>query len=190
MKESKKEIELGKKLAVINKERDKICKAYWKEVKSRKNAEFAEYFKVGFTPKTVLSFPASDVDHVNESWFKKIEDFFNENYKYVRHQGYSPETNQEYLTVWLYKNTPLEKQMEIKDFIPYIKPLNDGWKHVGIFEESLSEYDSYSLLIKEKEFKVVAARGYYKVPKEGIKFDTLEKAMDFIRLNLYYQENE
>lgn len=187
---SKKEIELGKKLNAIDKEHKRISESYWKEVKSRKNAEFAEYFKMGFTPKTVMSFPASDIDNVNESWFKKIGDFFNEKYKYVRHQGYSPETNQEYLTVWLYKNTSLEKQMEIKDFIPYIKPLSDGWKHVGIFEEGLSEHDTYTLLIKDKEYKIVAARGYYKVPKEGIMFDTLEKAMDYIRLSLYYQENE
>jgi hypothetical protein len=190
VKISKKEIELGEKLTAINKEQNKIYKAYAKEVKARKNAEFEEYFKDGFNCKTVMSFPASDVDNVDDSWYKKIEKFFNDNYKYVKHSGYNPETNQDYLQVWLYKNTPVEKQMELKDFIPYIKPSKDGWKHVGIFDSGCSEYDTYSLHIKDNKYKIVGARGYYKVSKEGIVFDTLEKAMDYIRLNLYYQESE
>lgn len=101
--------------------------------------------------------------------------------------GMRRETKQSYLEVALTYNDEksLEKNLKaLEKVLPYIKSI-EGYKKIGIFEHTLSEFGSYELLIKKDEYSVSHYYGYNKD-----KFKTLRAALEYIQKNHWYDGKE
>ncbi len=72
--------------------------------------------------------------------------------------------------------------------LPHVKENADGFKVFDIFEHSLSEFGSYYLKCKEKEYIIEKASGFRILPVEN--FPTLEGALSYISARLYYEKLE
>lgn len=107
-----------------------------------------------------------------------------------------PDTGQYQFEIKCYKNKSLEEHMEeINMLVPHIKPVlikeiddERPFKILDIFEQTLSEHGVYQLLIYED--KVVVGIMRYSSWNEIEKFSNLEDAVDYVRKNIYYEEDE
>ncbi len=118
-------------------------------------------------------------------------------FRYIKTDGYRPDTNQSHINVMCYKKTPLEPQLaELAMWLPHIKPGRDEngrgerqGKHVGIFESSLSAGGVFGMTIYS-DTEVVIGKVTYGSYRDIKEFDGVASAVDYIRNNLWYDEEE
>jgi hypothetical protein len=105
--------------------------------------------------------------------------------------GYFPETEQTCIRVALIKNDPesLKKHMAgLRKVLKYIKPLEDGWKRIDIFESSLSRHGSYFLVVSPDGKKAEIKRTVYSRTETLQKFNSLKAAIEVIQDRYYYED--
>lgn len=84
--------------------------------------------------------------------------------------------------------------MSINEILPFIKPMNtrdyEGFKYIGIFDHTLSQYASYFALInsEKKVFKIMQQR--YSIRKEIKTFDSLESLVKYVQENYWFDKKE
>ena len=143
------------------------------------------HFADGITPEKLLSGPPWWA--ITGEWHQKLTHWIVENYfkRGVSASGYYPETDQLALRITLDQHLPLDGQLGILDFIPFIKPHSKGenrdYKKVGIFEESLSEFGSWALLLSDTETILVHNR------QEKQRFSNIREALQYIYKHLPYE---
>ncbi len=65
------------------------------------------------------------------------------------------------------QNKEFAEQLAVLNFIPYIKPLDDGFKYLDIFENTCSETGRLSIRFKDDLFEVVKTNyGHPQVQKD------------------------
>lgn len=103
---------------------------------------------------------------------------------------YFPETNQMCVRIGLIKNSQESYSKVIaglKEVLPFILPLKDGYKHIGVFESTLGEHGVYNCLINEQnnDYKLIFC--YYSRKIEKDKFTSLEELISYVQKNHYYE---
>jgi len=74
----------------------------------------------------------------------------------------------------------------LKKILPYIKPGEEGWVSLHIFEHTLSERGGYCLEVKGTSCRLTKTTyGRHEILKD---FDNLKDAMNYIYKNHYYQK--
>lgn len=107
--------------------------------------------------------------------------------------GYFHETNQVYIRIALYRDNDshFEKVYEsLQNILPVIKPLEDGYKHIDIFEHTLSEFGVYALQVHPDNNKariVITRWGRDSVVQRTT---DLRSALKYIQQNNYYGETK
>lgn len=107
--------------------------------------------------------------------------------------GYFPDTQQKVIRIALVngkRETVKITKKAIETLLPFIK-IHDGdnykgYKAFSIFESSCSENGSHALLIGNNEF--IVHRTYYYRPEVLKKCKTLDEALNYIYVNLYYEK--
>jgi len=123
-------------------------------------------------------------------------------FKFCQVDGYCPDIQQSAIHLKCYKQMPLapqvrELQMWLEPAKSFIlstgrtkKPTDRVGKYVSIFEHTLSRWASYYLYVysDDTDCAIYSNRyGRYSLEKE---FKTLESAVDYIRLNLWYESSD
>lgn len=104
--------------------------------------------------------------------------------------GYFDTINQTCIRITLHKNDShsVAKNLQgLKKIFPYLKPVEDGFVIVDIFEHTLSECGVYRLWIdkENKKYQITKTTyGHRKVLKE---FNDLKKALEYIQEHHYYE---
>lgn len=137
-------------------------------------------------PISIEGVMSLDWCRVQQPLYGKIQKFL-EGFKGVYFGGFNNETNQLLVQVCLTKNKKIEEQMDVELFIPYILPLKDGTKFLGVFERTASEFGSYYLEIKDNKFLITNSR--YHNRNTMYSFNTLKEALLKIKKDFYYMEN-
>jgi hypothetical protein len=143
------------------------------------------HFAEGITPEKILSGPPWWA--IAGEWHQKLTNWISKNYfdRGVHASGYYPETDQLALRIKLDQRQPLDGQLGILDFIPFIKPHSKGenrdYKKIGIFEASLSEFGSWALLLSSTETILVHQR------QEKQRFSSVREALQYIYKHLPYE---
>ena len=129
------------------------------------------------------AFPESEAKHkaLNEA-LEKIG---------LMNSGYFVETEQTAVTVALTKGDPesLDKTLAgLEKIIRYLKPLDDGYVHVDIFDRELSRFYSYTLLINKETGKcrIHTSRSI----DEWEDFKDLKAALTVIQNKYWYESND
>lgn len=120
-------------------------------------------------------------------FYYDCQKFFRDNFKYISSSGYFVETNQNVIRLCIYKNSNLSLvEKEILLVLPFIKPINDN-KVISIFEHTLSEFGSYSLIINDEYHIQKTTYG-----REEIIFtsESLIKVLVEIARKHYYEKQE
>lgn len=69
--------------------------------------------------------------------------------------------------------------------LPFVKPTEDNWKPIDIFEKTCSEFGSYYLIIKEDVYKIIK---YVHGREELVEsYDNLHDALSYISTYVYYE---
>lgn len=107
--------------------------------------------------------------------------------------GYNPTTNQTFIEVSLTYGDAgsLEKTIEsLKTLLPFISPIIEGNKAIGIFEHTLSQYGVYEMLINEE-------KGHYEIQKtawhntSSVKtFKSLAEMIKYVQEHHWYDGKE
>lgn len=120
---------------------------------------------------------------VYKSWHSSVY----ANFKYITISGFYYDSRQSVIQVRCYLNTPIEPVIEeLQYFLPHIKNIefaNEQGKVLGIFESTLCQHGVYSLLLNDK-ISLYCNRRVIET------FDTLEKSIEYIRANHWYQRTE
>lgn len=106
---------------------------------------------------------------------------------------YHPEIEQVIVRVSLVKGDPKSLELTLKGLkriIPYIKPLRDGYKHIGIFEHDLAEHGVYELKVDEDKStndacEIVVTR-HGRLSSVMCSY-SLKKVLEYIQQHLYYE---
>lgn len=104
--------------------------------------------------------------------------------------GYYPETMQRAVRITMHQHQAGQVELlgaSLKLVMPHIKPMNDGYGYVGIFERSLSEFGSYLLrfLPDQSTFECIRRRyGSVSVLKTS---SDLYEVLAYIQANHYYE---
>lgn len=107
--------------------------------------------------------------------------------------GYRPSTMQRGIQISLYKYAPdsaakLEKTFDgLQKILPYIEPV-DGWKVIGIFESTLSEFGSYTLFVGEKVCEL--RKCTYGSERVIFKANSLLEALEYIQKHHPYDNED
>lgn len=125
---------------------------------------------------------------IHETWSSAIFKTF----LYIHQSGYNPRTNQTSIDIACIGDVPVEPQLEeLRMWLSEYKPIpteGDGDVHyVGIFESTLSEFGIYHLEVYDDESCIIRKTTYGR-PEILSTFDNLKSALDYIRLNLWYQK--
>jgi len=112
---------------------------------------------------------------------------------YVKPEGYMRESCQSCLQIAGYKKEPLEDHMkELLMWLPHYKCVTNSEndrkaQYFSIFEHTLSEGGIYNAWVySPTECEIGFTRyGHYSVKH---RFDSLEKMLDYIRLNYWYEK--
>jgi len=119
------------------------------------------------------------------------------NFRHLRHMGYYPETRQTSFSVCLFRDEPIEPQLEeiqmvmslIKE-VTLIKYSDDKQeakgKHLGIFEKTCSEFGVYELQVFEDVAELIKTT--YGRTELLRTFDSFEEVIKYIAHFHYYQQ--
>lgn len=126
--------------------------------------------------------------------YKSWHNALNNNFDYIYEGGYNPETNQASIKLMCNQYKPLQDHLdELSHFMKYIIPsfpndkeCGDKVKYLGVFEHTCSEYGVYSLYIYD-DGHVELERLTYHVPTILKTFKCLADAIDYVRINHYYE---
>ncbi len=172
--DSKREIgiDLRNKLEIIYQEindltdlrNEKICKTH---------------FKNGITPK---SFMEMNPDHISKKWHKKISN-------YVEQIPSLFGSRPQYLKVNFNQNLKFEDQLNILDFIPFLKSNKDDIKYVDIFEHTCAQYGCYSLDVTDLQKIKLSKIAYHRTSIEK-EFTDIKLALKFVYDNLPYTKKK
>jgi hypothetical protein len=105
--------------------------------------------------------------------------------------GFYDETGQVCIKISLIKNEPTSLPDTLKGLrgiLKRIKPLEDGFKHVSIFEHTLSRDGIYTLLIDEAKEKYVIQLTQYRRDEVISEHKTLRAAVKEIQDKYYYED--
>jgi len=139
-------------------------------------------------------------DNIKQEIWRSWNSAIDKNFTYCKIGGYNPETGQNVPQIWAKKDHETWPQVdELQRFIEHSKYITREFTvygdrsaivekrpriYVSIFENSLSEHGSYSLLIfNEKDFRIYRSRGSSDLIK---KFENLFDAVNYIKENNYY----
>lgn len=141
---------------------------------------------IGDKPITPEIFMSLDWNLVTFKWFQVLDQWFRDNY---RNKGLYKgtvwsETDQVALQVMFDQNYPLDDQLGILDFLPFIKPTKKGAKLVGIFEHTCSQYASWMLEIFEDRVELIRTRWTDR------KFKDLQEALHYVYQHHPYKLKE
>ena len=128
-----------------------------------------------------------DPTRCGTSLYKKLRTWLQKYSKNtVTASGHYPDTNQVALCVSFDKRIPFKKQTQILDFIPLIKPIQDGeYKRISICEKTLSEFGSYDIrLYSDNDVKIIEKT--YGIESTVQEFTNVLDALQYVWENLYY----
>lgn len=92
--------------------------------------------------------------------------------------------DQHSIQIALYQKKSLEKTLRgLEELLPHIRPWEDGFKYVSIFEHSLSKNGSYALKVGEK-FSLIKSTHKNSTIKT---FKNLKTALEYIQKHHYYK---
>lgn len=101
--------------------------------------------------------------------------------------GYFPETEQTALRIAMHRGDKENLEQTYKGLtylLPYIEPLSDGYAHIGIFETTLSERGSYSILIGKEE--IIIQERSWGSDRDMNTFSDLFEALKYVQERLWY----
>lgn len=108
--------------------------------------------------------------------------------------GYLPDTGQRCITVCLTRDDTHSLSRTIhalNEILPYIKPMvkeYTGYKYIGVFENTLSQYGVYFLLIHEKDDVFKLMQTVYSRTSELKRFTSLKELIKYVQKNYWYSE--
>ena len=111
----------------------------------------------------------------------------------LMNSGYFTETEQTAVTVALTKGDPeslTQTLAGLKKILRYLKPLDDGYVHVSIFDRELSRYNSYTLLINKETGKCRIHTSRIYTGKEWEDFKDLKAALTVIQNKYWYESKD
>lgn len=146
------------------------------------------------SPENYMKARYPDLDR---PYFKPFYKWFEENYSYKKGLGdwggYWPDTGQPGIKLMMYRDVPLEEQLGILDFLPYIAEGPDEvqgegrdyypllGKRIEIFERTLSRFYNHKLVVLDLKTLVIRGRTVVK------ECETVEEALDYVRQHFWYQ---
>ena len=144
--------EIEKEMAPLQKRLSALQRELSARIDHDRNDEMARLF-----PDGVVSLkPIMDLayDRLKQPWYDRVHAYLAKerepggSLRGTYTSGYNPDTNQIHFKVMLDQNEPLASQGGIKTALPLIQP-HAGWKTIGIFEHTLSEYAVWFLMVSE-----------------------------------------
>jgi hypothetical protein len=180
----KKAASLARKRARLLAENSRLAKQQASLDDEVANHDNSKRFSKGITAKAVMGM---DYRGLRGDWYRKVDNWFF-SLAGIRHGGYNTETGQAYVSVCLDKGKPLDAQLGILQFVPEVKPMKDGKKHLGIFESTLSEHGVWSLAVSPDDSVELELTRYGRKSIEGT-FKSVMEALEYVHKHRYYEDS-
>ncbi len=108
----------------------------------------------------------------------------------LQSSGYFPETEQRAVKIALLKNDTAQLAAvaaSLQLVMPAIKPLDDGWCYISIFEHTLSQFASYKLRFRPDQSEFQCIRRRYSQETVELSTPTLPEMLAHIQKAHYYE---
>lgn len=166
---------------------EKISRIY-KQIEKLREQKEKEQMKQPMSAVEEMEYFLFEDGNVSGERYKAREKYWHD--KGLWHSGYFPEIEQINLKMMLYKgeNDNLEQTVSVlEQVIPLLK-VDQGVKHLGVFEHTCSEHGSYSVEIKNSSFDLIV---WHWSRKSTVKsFDNLCDLVKYVQEHHYYQDSE
>lgn len=144
----------------------------------KKIENFTDELNVDWTPTAKSVMSVDFKKPIGKKSYKKLLSYLKS--KNITDNGYDLETGQVTLSVSFDQNKPFHKQLEILEFLPYIK--ND---RIEIFDSELSQFESRFILVEKNGYTVTS---FYL--KDYFKSNDIHQALKFVYENFPYIRKE
>lgn len=172
------------------KEIDRKLLDNYKSIEKLKELDSIKFLqKTDLTFKEKVDFLLFEDGHAPKNSHNECYSFFNSELSGLYVSGYFPFNNQKSIQIKLLKgvNCNIESVYNsLNKILDIIKPFNDkGDKLFSLFEYTLSEYESYNIILnKDNEWKLV--NGRYQTLE---KFESMRQMLDYCQKHHYYQSS-